>query len=83
MVTVNAYAPPTVRSPLRRASSGSFIGGTRESQETLDFCAERESAADIGVINADQINVRYRLVIDTATIDASVCSTTDPTGPVT
>jgi D-arabinose 1-dehydrogenase-like Zn-dependent alcohol dehydrogenase len=83
LFTVNAYAAPTVRSPLRRASSGSFTGGFQEAQEMLDFCAERQIGADIEVINADQVNVRYRLVIDIPTIDAPVCSTTDTTGPVT
>jgi uncharacterized zinc-type alcohol dehydrogenase-like protein len=72
-----------VRSPLCRASSGSFTGGIQETQEMLDFCAERQIGADIEVINADRINVRCRLVIDTPTIDAPVVSTTDTTGPVT
>ncbi len=49
----------------------------------LDFCAERPIGTDIEVINADRINVRCRLVIDTPTIDAPVFSTTDTTGPVT
>jgi uncharacterized zinc-type alcohol dehydrogenase-like protein len=64
----------------RRTFSASFIGGIQETQEMLDFCAEHHIGADIEVINADQINeafervvasdVRYRFVIDTATIDA-------------
>jgi peroxiredoxin len=70
LFTVNAYAAPAVKSPLRRAFSGSSTGDIQETQETLDF-------------NADQINVRDRLVIDIPTIDAPVCSTTDTTGPVT
>ncbi len=62
----------------RRRIAGSNIGGIRETQEMLDFCAEHGYAADIEVISADQINdawervvksdVRYRFVIDASTI---------------
>ncbi|WP_399087847.1 NAD(P)-dependent alcohol dehydrogenase [Streptomyces sp. BBFR2] len=62
----------------RRSFAGSLIGGIRETQEMLDFCGEHGIAADIEVIGADRINeayervlasdVRYRFVIDTATI---------------
>lgn len=82
---VNVGAPPE---PLpvsafslllkRRSFSGSAIGGIRETQEMLDFCAEHGIGAEIEVIGADQINdawervlnsdVRYRFVIDTATL---------------
>lgn len=58
--------------------SGSLIGGIRETQEMLDFCARHDIVADIELIRADQINeaydrvvksdVKYRFVIDTATI---------------
>ncbi|KUN98497.1 NAD(P)-dependent alcohol dehydrogenase [Streptomyces caeruleatus] len=58
--------------------AGSAIGGIAETQEMLDFCAEHGFGAEIELINADQINeayervqnsdVRYRFVIDTATI---------------
>ncbi|WP_369233636.1 NAD(P)-dependent alcohol dehydrogenase [Streptomyces sp. R21] len=58
--------------------AGSMIGGIAETQEMLDFCAEHGFGAEIELINADQINeayervlasdVRYRFVIDTATI---------------
>jgi uncharacterized zinc-type alcohol dehydrogenase-like protein len=58
--------------------AGSAIGGIAETQEMLDFCGEHGIAADIELISADQINeaydrvessdVRYRFVIDTATI---------------
>lgn len=56
----------------------SLIGGLRETQEMLDFCAERGIGAEIEVISADKINeayertlasdVRYRFVIDIATL---------------
>ncbi|OLZ70883.1 alcohol dehydrogenase [Streptomyces sp. IMTB 2501] len=62
----------------RRSLSSSGIGGIPETQEMLDFCAERNLGAEIELIRADQINeayervvhsdVRYRFVIDTATI---------------
>ncbi|MEE2522090.1 NAD(P)-dependent alcohol dehydrogenase [Pseudarthrobacter sp. J75] len=62
----------------RRSFAGSMIGGMRETQEMLDFCAEHGLGAEIEVIGADKINeayervlasdVRYRFVIDTATL---------------
>ena len=62
----------------RKTLAGSSIGGIRETQEMLDFCAEHGLGAEIELIRADQINeayervlssdVRYRFVIDTATI---------------
>ncbi|MFJ9583048.1 NAD(P)-dependent alcohol dehydrogenase [Streptomyces acidicola] len=58
--------------------AGSMIGGIRETQEMLDFCAEHGLGAEIELIEASEINVayervlssdvRYRFVIDTATI---------------
>ncbi len=61
----------------RRSVAGSNIGGIRETQEMLDFCAEHGIAAEIEVIPASEINtayervlasdVRYRFVIDAAT----------------
>ena len=55
---------------------GSLIGGIRETQEMLDFCAEHGVASDIELIPAAQVNeayermikgdVRYRFVIDCA-----------------
>ena len=63
--------------PNRRSFAGSAIGGIRETQEMLDFCAEHGLGAEIEVINGEQIDaawdrvvasdVRYRFVIDTAT----------------
>ncbi|MBB2923375.1 NAD(P)-dependent alcohol dehydrogenase [Cellulomonas cellasea] len=62
----------------RRSYAGSMIGGIRQTQEMLDFCAEHGLGADIELIAADRINeayervlasdVRYRFVIDTATL---------------
>ncbi|MFH9663063.1 NAD(P)-dependent alcohol dehydrogenase [Streptomyces sp. NPDC017248] len=62
----------------RKTLAGSMIGGIRETQEMLDFCAEHGIGAEIELIDAAQVNeayervlasdVRYRFVIDTATI---------------
>ena len=62
----------------RRSLAGSLIGGIRETQEMLDFCAEHGIGAEVEVIDADQIDeaydrvvasdVRYRFVIDNSTL---------------
>ncbi|MPY61101.1 NAD(P)-dependent alcohol dehydrogenase [Streptomyces spongiae] len=62
----------------RKTLAGSGIGGIRETQEMLDFCAEHGLGSEIELIDAAEINVayervlssdvRYRFVIDTATI---------------
>ena len=64
---------------MRRSWAGSSIGGIRETQEMLDFCAEHGLGAEIEVISGEQIDeawdrvvdgdVRYRFVIDTSTFD--------------
>ncbi len=63
----------------RRSFAGSGIGGIRETQEMLDFCAERGITADIEMIRIQQINdayerllksdVKYRFVIDMASME--------------
>jgi uncharacterized zinc-type alcohol dehydrogenase-like protein len=62
----------------RRQIAGSIIGGLRETQEMLDFCAEHGIAADIEMIRIQQINeaferlaksdVKYRFVIDMSSL---------------
>ncbi len=62
----------------RRSFAGSMIGGIALTQEMLDFCAGHGIGAEVEVIAADRINdayervlasdVRYRFVIDTATL---------------
>ena len=64
----------------RRSLAGSMIGGIPETQEMLDFCAERGIVSDIELIRADEINgayermlkgdVKYRFVIDNTTLGA-------------
>ncbi|MDI6624269.1 MAG: NAD(P)-dependent alcohol dehydrogenase [Brevundimonas sp.] len=82
MLGLTTEALPIFAVPLlwrRRRIAGSLIGGIRETQEMLDFCAEHGIACDIEVIAPDQINeayarmeksdVRYRFVIDMARLD--------------
>ncbi|KAI5885513.1 GroES-like protein [Schizophyllum commune H4-8] len=62
----------------RRSLAGSCIGGIKETQEMLDFCAEHGITAEIETIPASYINkawervgksdVRFRFVIDISTI---------------
>jgi uncharacterized zinc-type alcohol dehydrogenase-like protein len=62
----------------RRQFAGSLIGGLPETQEMLDFCAERGIVSDIELIGIQQINeayermlkgdVKYRFVIDMASL---------------
>jgi len=62
----------------RRSITGSMIGGTRETQEMLDYCAEKNIVSEVEVIPIQQINeayermlkndVRYRFVIDMASL---------------
>lgn len=62
----------------RRNLAGSLIGGIKETQEMLDYCAEHAIVSEIELIAAKQINeaydrmvksdVKYRFVIDMATL---------------
>jgi alcohol dehydrogenase (NADP+) len=62
----------------RLSLAGSLIGGIKETQEMLDFCAKHNIVADIEMIAIDQINdayermlkseVKYRFVIDMKTL---------------
>ena len=62
----------------RRSIAGSLIGGIAETQEMLDFCAERGIVSEIEMIPVQQIDtaydrmqksdVRYRFVIDNASL---------------
>ncbi|HUA82075.1 MAG TPA: NAD(P)-dependent alcohol dehydrogenase [Dyella sp.] len=66
----------------RRTLTGSLIGGLPETQEMLDFCAKHGIAADIEMIDIQDINkayermlksdVRYRFVIDMASLKNAV-----------
>ena len=62
----------------RRSIAGSLIGGIAETQEMLDFCAEKGLVSDIEMIRIQQIDeaydrmqrsdVKYRFVIDNASL---------------
>lgn len=62
----------------RHQLAGSGIGGIKETQEMLDFCADHGITSDIELIPIEQINqayerlqksdVKYRFVIDMATL---------------
>ncbi len=82
---INVGAPPEALPvqafsliPYRRSLAGSAIGGIRETQEMLDFCADQGVVPEIEVISAAQIDtawervlvsdVRYRFVIDISTM---------------
>ncbi|MBM4109336.1 MAG: NAD(P)-dependent alcohol dehydrogenase [Phycisphaerae bacterium] len=73
--------PPVQVMPMifkRRAVAGSLIGGLKQTQEMLDFCAEHGIVSDIERIPMQKINeayermlkgdVRYRFVIDLASL---------------
>jgi uncharacterized zinc-type alcohol dehydrogenase-like protein len=65
----------------RRNFAGSLIGGIAETQEMLDFCAERGIASDVEVIPIQKVNeayermlrsdVRYRFSIDMSSLKAA------------
>lgn len=83
MILVGAPDKPTLLEPFplimhRRRIAGSVIGGIRETQEMLDFCAGHQIESDIEVIPIQQVNeayervlkgdVRFRFVIDLASL---------------
>jgi uncharacterized zinc-type alcohol dehydrogenase-like protein len=85
LVNVGAPPEPTQVSVFsllanRRTFAGSQIGGLAQTQEMLDFCAAHGLGAEIELIPASQIDdahdrvvgsaVRYRFVIDAATISS-------------
>ena len=63
----------------RRQIAGSLIGGIKETQEMLDFCAQHNITSDIELIAMKDVNqayermvkgdVKYRFVIDMATLN--------------
>jgi uncharacterized zinc-type alcohol dehydrogenase-like protein len=62
----------------RRRLAGSLIGGIKETQDMLDYCAKHNITSDVEVIDISYINeayermikgdVRYRFVIDMASL---------------
>jgi len=79
LILVGAPDKPTPLEPFplilhRRSIAGSVIGGIRETQEMLDFCATHRIESDVELIPMQQVNkayerilngdVRFRFVID-------------------
>jgi uncharacterized zinc-type alcohol dehydrogenase-like protein len=74
--------PPTINMGnllfKRRSMSGSIIGGMEETQQMLDYCAEKNIVSDVEVIPIQKVNeafervikadVKYRFVIDMASL---------------
>jgi uncharacterized zinc-type alcohol dehydrogenase-like protein len=64
----------------RRSLSGTLVGSIAETQEMLDFCARNAITPEVEIVAADEIDVaydrvaggdvRYRFVIDIATMEA-------------
>lgn len=62
----------------RKVLTGSLIGGIKETQEMLDFCAKKRVFSDIELITPEKINqaydrtvasdVKYRFVVDLKTL---------------
>ena len=79
-VPEHAHPSPAVFNLIfgRRSIAGSLIGGIAETQEMLDFCAQHGIVSEIETIAAGDIevayermlksDVKYRFVIDTATM---------------
>ncbi len=75
--------PPNIGSLIfrRRAVAGSLIGGIKETQEMLDFCAKHGIVSDVEMIKMGEINaayermlksdVKYRFVIDMKSLKAA------------
>jgi alcohol dehydrogenase (NADP+) len=82
MVLVGLPEPSTISAvtliACRRRLAGSNMGGIRETQEMLDFCAAHGIASDVEMTSIQRINevyervlksdVRYRFVIDIASL---------------
>ncbi len=64
----------------RRSLAGSMIGGMKETQEMLDYCAEHNIVSDIEMTTVQQLgeaydrvvkgDVKYRFVIDMASLNS-------------
>lgn len=62
----------------RRNIAGSLVGGIRETQEMLDFCADHQITSEIELIPIEKVNeayerllksdVKYRFVIDISSL---------------
>ncbi|MDP1879957.1 MAG: NAD(P)-dependent alcohol dehydrogenase [Parachlamydiaceae bacterium] len=76
----HSHPSPNVKNLIfkRRTIAGSLIGGLKETQEMLDFCAKHHITSDVEIIPIQKINeayermlksdVKYRFVIDIASL---------------
>lgn len=79
-IPATPHPSPSVASLIggRRSLTGSLIGGIKETQEMLDFCAAHNIVSEIEVVPMQQVetafsrmltaDVKYRFVIDMASI---------------
>ena len=79
-IPAERHPTPSVASlvAMRRSIAGSLIGGIRETQEMLDFCAEKGVVASVEMIGMSDVNVayqrmlksdvKYRFVVDMASL---------------
>ncbi|HEX5549569.1 MAG TPA: NAD(P)-dependent alcohol dehydrogenase, partial [Nitrospira sp.] len=68
MILVGAPEHPAPLEPFplimhRRSIAGSVIGGIRETQEMLDFCAEHHIESDVETIPIQRVNEAYERVV--------------------
>jgi uncharacterized zinc-type alcohol dehydrogenase-like protein len=83
-IPAEPHPSPSVASliGLRRSLAGSLVGGVKETQEMLDFCAENGVVSDIEVVPMQQIetafermvknDVKYRFVVDMQSLKQTV-----------
>ena len=65
----------------RRSIAGSAIGGMKETQEMIDFCAKHNIISDVEMVPIQSVNeayerllkndVKYRFVIDMSSLKAA------------
>jgi len=68
LILVGVPDKPTLLEPFplilhRRRIAGSVIGGIRETQTLLDFCATHSIESDVEVISIQQVNEAYDRVL--------------------
>lgn len=68
MILVGAPSEPLTLSAFglilrRRRLVGSLIGGIRETQDMLEFCAEHDITSDVELISIQQVNEAYERVV--------------------
>lgn len=84
-IPANMDFSPVLLTMGRRRLASSGVAGTLETQEMLDFCSQHNISADVEIIAAADIDdgfkrlergdVRYRLVIDMATLNPPASAT--------